>query len=68
MAVGSAAATRSGRSIMRSTHHAGVRHGGAAKVGDRAAAAQEYLRILQLVPDQPGARRELARLGRAAAP
>jgi predicted TPR repeat methyltransferase len=68
MAVGSAAATRSGRSIMRSTHHAGVRHGGAAKVGDRAAAAQEYLRILQIAPDQPEARRELARLGRAAGP
>jgi tetratricopeptide (TPR) repeat protein len=40
----------------------------AAKAGDRAAAAQEYLRILQIVPDQPEARRELARLGRAAAP
>jgi hypothetical protein len=39
---------------------------GAAKAGDRAAAAQEYLRILQIVPDQPEARRELARLGRAA--
>ena len=39
----------------------------AAKAGDRAAAAQEYLRILQIVPDQPEARRELARL-RAAAP
>jgi len=38
----------------------------AAKAGDRAAAAQEYLRILQIVPDQPEARRELARLGRAA--
>ena len=37
---------------------------GAAKAGDRAAAAQEYLRILQIVPDQPEARRELARLGR----
>jgi predicted TPR repeat methyltransferase len=36
---------------------------GAAKAGDRAAAAQEYLRILQIVPDQPEARRELARLG-----
>lgn len=36
----------------------------AAKAGDRAAAAQEYLRILQIVPDQPEARRELARLGR----
>jgi predicted TPR repeat methyltransferase len=41
---------------------------GAAKAGDRAAAAQEYPRILQIVPDQPGARRELARLGRAAGP
>jgi tetratricopeptide (TPR) repeat protein len=40
----------------------------AAKAGDRAAAAQEYLRILQIVPDQPEARLELARLGRAAAP
>jgi tetratricopeptide (TPR) repeat protein len=40
----------------------------AAKAGDRAAAAQEYLRILQIVPDQPEARQELARLGRAAAP
>jgi Tfp pilus assembly protein PilF len=40
----------------------------AAKAGDRAAAAQEYLRILQIVPDQPDARRELARLGRAAGP
>jgi hypothetical protein len=39
---------------------------GAAKAGDRAAAAQEYLRILQIVPDQPEARRELGRLGRAA--
>jgi tetratricopeptide (TPR) repeat protein len=37
----------------------------AAKAGDRAVAAQEYLRILQIVPDQPDARRELARLGRA---
>jgi tetratricopeptide (TPR) repeat protein len=37
----------------------------AARSGDRAAAAQEYLRILQIVPDQPDARRELARLGRA---
>jgi hypothetical protein len=36
----------------------------AAKAGDRAAAAQEYLRILQIVPDQPEARRELARLNR----
>jgi predicted TPR repeat methyltransferase len=41
---------------------------GAAKAGDRAAAAQEYLRILQIVPEQPEARRELARLGRAAGP
>jgi Tfp pilus assembly protein PilF len=37
---------------------------GAAKAGDRAAAAQEYVRILQIVPDQPEARRELARLNR----
>jgi tetratricopeptide (TPR) repeat protein len=37
---------------------------GAAKAGDRAAAAQEYLRILQIAPDQPEARRELGRLGR----
>jgi Tfp pilus assembly protein PilF len=36
----------------------------AARAGDRAAAAQEYLRILQIVPDQPEARRELARVGR----
>jgi thioredoxin-like negative regulator of GroEL len=36
----------------------------AAKAGDRAAAAQEYVRILQIVPDQPEARRELARLNR----
>jgi thioredoxin-like negative regulator of GroEL len=36
----------------------------AVKSGDRAAAAQEYLRILQIVPDQPDARRELGRLGR----
>jgi thioredoxin-like negative regulator of GroEL len=36
------------------------------KAGDRHEAAQEYVRILQLVPDQPEARRELARLGRAA--
>jgi len=35
----------------------------AAKAGDRAAAAQEYLRILQIVPDQPEARRELGRIG-----
>jgi len=35
----------------------------AARSGDRAGAAQEYLRILQIVPDQPEARRELARLG-----
>jgi cytochrome c-type biogenesis protein CcmH/NrfG len=41
---------------------------GAAKAGDRAAAAQEYLRILQVAPDQPEARRELGRLGRAAGP
>jgi predicted TPR repeat methyltransferase len=36
----------------------------AVKAGDRAAAAQEYFRILQIVPDQREARRELARLGR----
>ena len=36
----------------------------AVKAGDRAAAAQEYLRILQIAPDQPEARRELGRLGR----
>ena len=41
---------------------------GAAKAGDRAVAAQEYLRILQIAPDQPEARRELARLGRAGGP
>jgi tetratricopeptide (TPR) repeat protein len=35
------------------------------KAGDRPAAVQEYLRILQMVPDQPDARRELARLGPA---
>ena len=35
----------------------------AAKAGDRAAAAQEYRHILQIAPDQPEARRELARLG-----
>jgi hypothetical protein len=40
--------------------------GAAAKAGDRAAAAPEYLRILQMVPGQPEARGELARLGRAA--
>jgi Tfp pilus assembly protein PilF len=40
----------------------------AAKAGDRAAAAQEYLRSLQIIPDQPEARRELARLRRAAGP
>ena len=38
----------------------------AAKAGDRAAAVQEYLRIRQIAPDQREARRELARLGRAA--
>jgi cytochrome c-type biogenesis protein CcmH/NrfG len=38
----------------------------AAKAGDRLGAAQEYARILRLAPDQPEARRELARLGRAA--
>ena len=37
----------------------------AVKAGDRREAAQEYARILQIVPDQPEARRELARLGRA---
>ena len=36
----------------------------AVKAGDRAAAAQEYLRILQIAPEQPEARRELGRLGR----
>ena len=36
-----------------------------AKAGDRLEAAQEYARILQIVPDQPEARREVARLGRA---
>ena len=36
---------------------------GAAKAGDRAAAAQEYVRILQIVPDQPEARWELGRIG-----
>ena len=36
---------------------------GAAKAGDRAAAAQECLRFLQIVPNLPGARRELTRLG-----
>jgi len=35
-----------------------------ARIGDRALAAQEYVRILQIVPDQPDARRELGRLGR----
>ena len=39
-----------------------------AKAGDRLEAAKEYLRILQIVPDQPEARRKLARLGRAAGP
>jgi Tfp pilus assembly protein PilF len=34
----------------------------AAKAGGRAAAAQEYRHILQIAPDQPDARRELARL------
>ena len=37
----------------------------AAKAGDRAGAAQECRRILQIAPDQPEARRELGRLGRA---
>jgi hypothetical protein len=32
----------------------------AAKAGDRASAAEEYLRIRQIVPDQPEARRGLA--------
>jgi hypothetical protein len=36
------------------------------KAGDRHEAAQEYVRILQIVPDQPEARRGLARLGHAA--
>jgi tetratricopeptide (TPR) repeat protein len=36
----------------------------AAKAGDRAGAVQEYRHILQIVPDQPEARRELARLNR----
>ena len=36
-----------------------------AKAGDRLEAAQEYARILQIDPDQPEARREAARLGRA---
>ena len=35
----------------------------AVKAGDRAAAAQEYLRILQIAPDMLEARRELGRLG-----
>jgi predicted TPR repeat methyltransferase len=34
-----------------------------AKAGDRAAAVQEYRHILQIAPDQPEARQELARLG-----
>ena len=38
------------------------------KAGDRHEASQEYVRILQIAPDQPEARRELARLGRAAGP
>ena len=37
-----------------------------AKAGDRLAASQEYGRILQIAPEQPEARREMARLGRAA--
>jgi Tfp pilus assembly protein PilF len=36
----------------------------AAKAGDRPGAAKEYARILQIAPDQPEARREMARLGR----
>src|SRR5207245_6196302 len=40
----------------------------AAKAGARAAAAPEYLRILQLVPAQPEAWRALPRPGPAAAP
>ena len=35
-----------------------------AKAGDRAAAVQEYRHILQIAPDQPEARAELARLSR----
>ena len=35
-----------------------------AKAGDRPEAAREYVRILQIAPDQPEARSELARLGR----
>ena len=36
-----------------------------AKAGDRREAAKEYARILLIAPDQPEARREMARLGRA---
>ncbi|HEV2053802.1 MAG TPA: tetratricopeptide repeat protein [Methylomirabilota bacterium] len=36
-----------------------------AMAGDRLKAAQEYARMLQIAPDQPEARREMARLGRA---
>jgi cytochrome c-type biogenesis protein CcmH/NrfG len=35
----------------------------AAEAGDHATAAQEYHHILQIVPEQPEARRELGRLG-----
>jgi Tfp pilus assembly protein PilF len=35
-----------------------------AKAGDRPEAAREYVRILQIAPDQAAARSELARLGR----
>ena len=35
-----------------------------AKAGDRSEAAREYVRILQIAPDQAAARSELARLGR----
>jgi cytochrome c-type biogenesis protein CcmH/NrfG len=35
----------------------------AVKAGDRAAAVQEYLRILRIAPDLTVARRELGRLG-----
>jgi hypothetical protein len=36
------------------------------KARDRPEAVREYVRILQIAPDQPEARRELARLGRPA--
>jgi hypothetical protein len=35
---------------------------------ETAEAVREYVRFLQIVPDQPEARRELARLGRAVGP